>query len=717
MKPLDQNIASRALTATLIRLAQLRREPLDPMLLQSSVHHLTQADKGLNEVIQRLAAEKGWPTPKWSKLPDAGRLPSLVFSPTGIPGIITASNANKAWVVNWWDDVSSTFTEKAISDFEDGCSFLRLRMTSPFVASSSPSFQLIWSEVWSNKRALLDICAGTVAISFLALVTSLYSMQVYDRVVPTQATSTLLALTLGVALSIIIEAFGKWIRAKQIHALTDTIDQRLARSIYSRFLSTRLDQLPPSIGSTSSRLRSYESIRAFLVNLSTQAIVDIPMALLILGVLLMIGGWIALIPAAFLVLGVSIGFFFHGRMDQLAKLATPAQHQRLGLLVESIEGAETIKSGQGGWRMLSKWLDLTDEGRQYEQQMRHLSEMQQYLMAMLQQMTYVALVGVGAMHVGQADFTMGALIACSILSGRALVPISMIPALIMQWAQTRVAIQDLDRLWTLEPDHPEGSEPLVLNHIQGEYQLNDIQMQYQGTRALKIGSLNIQAGERIAILGGIGSGKTSLLRLLSGMYKPQTGRITLDGIEVEHIAKSSLANQMGFVAQDGRLFAGTLRDNLVLGLQDPGDEVLLQAAHKTGLFEAVIAPHPKGLTREIYEGGSGLSGGQRQLVHITRALLRQPTLWLLDEPTASMDSGLEARVIGMLQNELTLHPKSTLVLVTHKPQLLCLVNRIVILANQNVVMDGPRDQVLHQLQQNHITRTDAAATSSTANAI
>ena len=389
---------------------------------------------------------------------------------------------------------------------------------------------------------------------------------------------------------------------------------------------------------------------------------------------------------------------FHNRMDQLAKLATPAQHQKLGLLVESIEGAETIKSGQGGWRMLSKWLDMTDESRQYEQRMRQLTELQQFLVAMFQQGSYVALIAAGALIVGQSDFTMGALIACSILSGRILAPIATIPALIMQWAQTRVSLQDLDKLWTLQLDHPPGHEPIVLDKLRGQYELSDIEMSYGGTAALKVKQLRIRAGERVAVLGGIGSGKTSLLRLLSGMYKAGQGRAMLDGIDLEQIAKASLADQMGFVPQDGRLFAGTLRDNLVLGMNDPGDDALMQAARETGLFETVIAAHPKGLAREISEGGQGLSGGQRQLVHITRAVLRHPRIWLLDEPTASMDPQLERQVIQTLHNHLAQNSESTLVLVTHKPQLLSLVQRVIVMANQQVVLDGPRDQVMQQLQ-------------------
>ena len=703
------------LHTTLMRLAQLRREPVDGLGLQAALRQLGQAHQQLPTLMDALAQLNQWPKVQWSESPDASRLPCIVVGPEGQLGIVTAHTAQGHWATSWWQSDIRQFAEQAMESFEDGHRFVRIRMTAPFVISESPSLQLVWSEIFSHKRLLTDIAAGTLAISFLALATSFYSMQVYDRVVPTQAASTLLVLTLGVLVSVLFETLGKWLRAQQVHHLTDAVDQNLARSVYGRFLGVRLDQLPASVGATSSRLRSYESIRAFLVNVSTQAMVDVPVALLTLFVLALIGGWLALIPGVFLGLGLVIGFLFHNRMDQLAKLSTPAQHQKLGLLVESIEGAETIKSGQGGWRMLSKWLDMTDESRQYEQRMRQLTEMQQFLVAMFQQGSYVALIAAGALYVGHADFTMGALIACSILSGRILAPIATIPALIMQWAQTRVSLQDLDKLWTLQLDHPPGQEPIVLETLRGQFELTDIDMSYSGTTAVKIKQLRIRAGERVAVLGGVGSGKTSLLRLLSGMYKAGQGRALLDGIDLEQIAKASLANQMGFVPQDGRLFAGTLRDNLVLGMNDPGDDALLEAARQTGLFETVVAAHPKGLAREISEGGQGLSGGQRQLVHITRAVLRRPRIWLLDEPTASMDPQLERQVIQTLQHHLTENPDSSMVIVTHKPQLLSLVQRVIVMANQQIVMDGPRDQVMQQLQA-MATQAQQPAKTHTANA-
>ena len=690
-----------ALIACLLRLSQLRREPVDMLQLQSLLRQAQPSTDASPQQLQntliQIARAQRWPRPQVSGYPDASRIPAMVFEPGHDPALIVGCRSDKVWTVQRWNQQQRQFSEESERDFSPNSQFVRLRMASRFSPADSPSFQLVWSEIWQHPRALFDIAAATVTVTVLALATSFYSMQVYDRVVPTQASATLLVLTLGVIGSILFEVLGKWLRSRQIHHLTDLIDQSLARTVFGRFLNLRLDQLPPSVGATASRMRGYESIRSFLVSLVTQAMVDIPLAVLTLLVLFFIGGKLALIPAAFLLAGLVIGTVFQGRIEHLARQATPAQHLKSGLLVESIEGAETIKSGQGGWRMLSRWLDITDEARQYEHQMRQLTENAQFMVATLQQIAYISLVAMGALLIGMDDFTMGALIACSILSGRILQPVLMVPNLLMQWAHTKVAVNDLDRLWQLPADHPEGTQPLS-SKLQGQYGLVDINMQYGGTQALRLPRLHIAAGERLAVLGGIGSGKTSLLRLLSGMYKPQAGRVLLDGMELELIAKDCLSEHIGFVAQDARLFAGTLRENLILGLNDPGDEALLAASRRTGLFETAIGPHPKGLERDIHEGGQGLSGGQRQLLHFTRALLRQPNIWLLDEPTASMDPPLEQRVLQTLAEELQARPESTLILVTHKPQLLGLARRVIVLANQQVLLDGPRDQVLQQLR-------------------
>jgi ATP-binding cassette subfamily C protein LapB len=346
--------------------------------------------------------------------------------------------------------------------------------------------------------------------------------------------------------------------------------------------------------------------------------------------------------------------------------------------------------------MLSRWMHTNDEARSQELQMRDITERNQHLTAFFQQVAYVLLVASGALMISRGELSMGALIACSILSGRVLQPVAMIPAQLVQWASVKASLQALDRIWQLEDDHQGVAHPLVPDDIQGSYKLEKVSASYGGpVKALVIPQMQIQAGEKVGILGPIGAGKTTLLRLLSGMYKPQEGRVLLDQLDIAHISKPVLAEHVGFLQQEGRLFAGSLRENLILGLLDPGDDAILAAAEKTGLQRAVISDHPKGLMQEITEGGIGLSAGQRQLVNLTRLYLRQPTVWLLDEPTASMDRQTEGVVLQSLRH--SLQPQHTLVVVTHKPELLVLVNRLIVVAQHQVVLDGPRDEVLARL--------------------
>jgi ATP-binding cassette subfamily C protein LapB len=417
-------------------------------------------------------------------------------------------------------------------------------------------------------------------------------------------------------------------------------------------------------------------------------------------VIFSIGGEIALVPALFFVLSLGLGLYYNKRVETHAQKATAASNRKAGLLVETVEGAETIKSGQGGWRMLARWMGTTDEARESELEMRRISEHSQHLTGLFQQCSYVLLVAFGALLVSQGKLTMGGLVACSILAGRVLSPVAIIPAQLMQWAHTKAALQGLDRLWKLDGDHA-GEEPVVVDHVRGHYRLENATFHYQRSDVLTIPQLEITPGEKIGILGPIGAGKTTLLRLLSGMYKPQGGRVLLDDVDLAQIAKPALSEHLAYVQQDGRLFAGTLRDNLILGLLDPGDEAILAAAKQTGLLASVIARHPKGLQQEIHEGGTGLSGGQRQLVNLTRAFLRQPRIWLLDEPTASMDRNLETQVTEALRQ--VLNPSRTLVLVTHKADMLDLVDRVIVVANHRIVLDGPKAQVLRALQSSKVS--------------
>lgn len=691
----ELTLQQRNLFSALARLAQLRREALDMNMLQSVVAAHNGGDPAARLVA--VARDLQISAPKPLRRADEVHCP-LLMEDQDVWGIVMARKPDGTWVVLAFDPATGSLAEEARQDFSPSARFFRMALQQRFAAAQSPSLKLIAAEILAERRGLRDLVAGSLFIAVVALVTSIYSMQVYDRVIPTNATATLLVLTLGAMVAALLDSVAKWSRAQTVSDLSDRVDQRLARSIFARFLGLRLDVMPPSVGMMAQRMRSYESVRQFLVGFISTLAVDIPLAILLLAVMVAIGGYLALVPLTFLVIGTLAAFLIARQIEAISRSALPAHNQKMGHLVESIEGAEIIKSGNGGWRMLSKWLDLTDRARGLDHDMKQITEGFQFFVGFAQQIAYVGLIALGALYVATGAVTMGGLIACSILSGRIVSPLAGLANIIVQWANTKASLQDIDRFWQIAQDIPEDGVPLLVDAIKGDYHLQGVSVSYAGLPALVIEDLHIKSGESIAVLGTIGSGKTTLLRTLSGLYQPQSGQVRLDGLSISALDKATLAAHVAFVPQDGRLFAGSLRDNLLIGLTDPGDSDLIAAAKLSGLFEAVIAPHPKGLAREINEGGLGLSGGQRQLVHITRAMLRKPTVWLLDEPTASMDAQSEQRVIAGLQTMRDENPASVFVFVTHKPQIASLASRVIVLHAGKIALDGPRDEVFRRLQ-------------------
>ncbi len=687
----------KQLFASLLRLAQVQGQALDRLALQASLEAVSGAASKPHVLIAALLHSLKLPKAQWrsGKSVDPSHAPGLLANAQGDWGLLRGRNGQDLWVSEWFDAQENKWIEKTTSDLAD-FEFAKLRLAKQYEASSSPVFRLIRDEMFQNRGTLFELVLGGVLINLIALATSLYSMQVYDRVVPTGATQTLLALTLGVLGAMVFELVVKLVRSHLSERLVDEVDGRLARSVFTRFLALRMDQLPNSVGALAGQLRGYETVRSFIATVPTQWLIDIPFVLLYVVVIGAIAGWLAAIPLGFMLLSLVMGVANLRRVEALGAKATQASNLKTGLLVESIEGAETIKSGQGGWRMLSRWQQATDDARGNELAMRHLSEHSQYYMAAMHQLSYALMVAIGALMVSRGEVTMGSLIACSILSGRILGPVATLPASLTSWGHCKAALQGLDRIWALQSDHHGIEHPISLDTIRGDYEFDQVEYAYGASKALSIPKLIIRPGEKVGILGPVGAGKTTLLRLLSGMYRPQQGTVKLDGVDLTHLSKPVLGEHIGYLQQDGRLFAGTLRDNLILGMIDPGDQAVLEAAQRTGLQQAVLAKHPLGLHQPIHEGGTGLSGGQRQLANLTRVFLRKPRIWLLDEPTASMDRSLEVEVMHALAQQIGVN--DALVLVTHKLEMLQLVDRVLVVADHRIALDGPKAEVLARLQ-------------------
>ena len=686
------------------RLAQMQGTSLDPLRLTAATAALDQT-QDTKDALSKVCSRMGLPSPRWLQQPQRVQLPLLCHTVETGWGVVVDRHPQGDWLV-----VTPTGVDK-INDQQIQNHSALVQIAKPVelgfglaLGSAQTQKDSFMSHVreglLAHRMALIEACIASAFIGALSLATSLFSMQVYDRVIPVRSEYTLVILAVGVLLSILIELGMKFARSHVMDHVIVGLDQRLSREIFQRLLQLRVDQMPASVGSLSSQLRGYEQVRGFYTASTLFTLIDLPLALVFVVVITLIASpWVAAVPLVFSVVALVLGLSLRTRIMAQAREGAALSNMKTGLLVEAVEGIETIKAGSGGWKFLSRWIGVNGQTIQNDLKMRSATDSVGYLSGTIQQVSYAGLVVMGAIVVMKGEMTMGSLIASSILSGRILAPVMAIPGLLVQHAHAQAALAGLERIYQLKTDHHATQSPLAPEHIHGHFSCQDVKFAYaDNPPALVLPSFEVKPQERIAVLGAIGAGKSTLLRLLSGMYVPQQGRVLLDELDLSHIHRQVICQHIGYLQQDHRLFHGSLRENLLIGLPDPGDEALLNAMKRTGM-DKFVSSHPKGLERVIAEGGKGLSGGQKQLLAFTRLVLCNPSVWLLDEPTASMDDEQERRCLGVLAQEA--QAGKTMVIVTHKPSVLPLVTRIVVMAGNAVVMDGPRDAVLHELQQRH----------------
>lgn len=697
----DESDVTTTLTDAIRHLLSQQGYPVDNIRLHDIVERHSQSsneqDQSIHELGGVIAVLDGIgikDRPEILDKPDAAFMPLLAYRLDRGWGVIDGQTPQKNW--NFRQENTQTETRS-----DELSLVLRIRLKEDHIKQRHASFSdLLKSDLGNYKGVLFEAVIATFLINMLALAVSLFSMQVYDRVIPTRSEYTLIILASGVMLVILFEAFMKFSRSRIMDKVVVGLDQYLSREVFQRLLKVRIDQMPGSVGSMAAQLRGYEQVRGFFTASTLFGLVDLPMTIIFISLVAFIGSpLVAVVPLIAAAIAITMGLFARKRIDSIAAEGATASYYKTGLLVEAVEGVETIKAGAGSWKFLSRWLDVMNITIKNDLDMKHTNDNLTYATQMLQQVSYVGIVIVGSFVVMQGDMTMGGLIACSILGGRVLAPVMAIPNLLVQYSHAKAAKLNIESLFSLEQDNQGIAYPLSPTHIKGAYQCDNVVFNYQGNDrpALDVSQLVIKSGERIAILGPIGSGKSTLLKILAGLYAPTKGRVLLDGLDIHQISRETLSERLGYLQQDHRLFQGTLRDNLLIGMAAPNDDVLQDALNKTGLIN-LVASHSSGLDLPISEGGRGLSGGQKQLVAFTRLLLTKPDVFLLDEPTASMDNRQEQRCLHVLQHELT--KGQTFIVSTHKTALLDLVDRLIIMDNHRIVIDGPKQAVLDGLRKN-----------------
>lgn len=588
-----------------------------------------------------------------------------------------------------------------LSALPQGTLFASIRQKETQEKSKSAK-KMFYKVAFEQKKVLFYIAIATLSINALALATSLYTMQVYDRVVPTGAISTLIALSIGVFIAMLLEMLIKFSRSSIQDYAMKNMDTAYSNDIFSRFLSVRCDALPKSIGTLSGQLQSYNSVRSFIVGAAMFIFIDLPFSLIFVGAIFIIGGMeMTMIPITFLFISLLVGLLFKSKIQNASKSSSLSSHKKMGLMVECVENSENIKATSAGFNILNDWNKLTHDAIDDDIVIKHYSDISSYVTQFFQQLSYITLVSYGAYLVAEdGSITMGALIAMTILSGRILQPVAQLPSHFVQWGKTKLAITDLDNIYKLPTDNDGVQRPLTPYLDTKDIRCCDIKFGYtQNQTAISIQNLEIKQGEKVAILGVIGSGKSTLLKLLGGLYKPNEGAIYLNGVDMHLIKRDLIGQTINYLPQTTKLFAGTIRDNLTFGMIGIEDEQIIGAAKLTGLL-ALINALPDGLDTAVPEGGESVSGGQKQLIALTRTVIANRDIWLLDEPTASMDEGSEKQIITSLKDYL--RKDQTLVVVTHKPIVLNMVDRIIVVTQKGIVMDGKKEDVLHKLSSKNI---------------
>ena len=573
------------------------------------------------------------------------------------------------------------------------------------VRSELPEYELpkgwFWRVIWRFRRYYYQVIVATFIINFLALVSSLYVMNVYDRVIPNKSMETLWVLSIGVTLAITFEFIAKLIRGHLTDIAGKKADLIISSALFRRVMQLRMADKPASSGSYANNLRDFESVRDFMTSASLLAFVDMPFFLLFISVMHMVAGRLAIVPLTIIPVVILAGVIAQVPLSSSINESMRESSQRQGLAVEAIEGIETLKANNAFSWAQRRWDAYTAKTSASSIKTRDISNFVTSFSAAVQQLNTVILVVYGT-YLIHADnphdrITMGALIACVILSGRALGPVAQIAGLAVRFQQARLALQGVNNITNRPIERHADRQYITLDHPQGKITFENVNFAYgkEGKRVLDNLTVHIRPGEKVAILGRIGSGKSTLLKLASGLYEPQKGLVALDDVDERQIDPYYLRNTIAFLAQSPRLFLGSLRDNLDLARADSfySDEILLNALKRFGL-ERLIQSHPHGLDMQLGENGAGLSGGQQQIVNLARLTLRNPRVVLLDEPTSGLDQNTEQQVLHALADWVR---DRTMIVVTHRPQILMLVDRIIVMEQGQIVMDGPKQAVLDRL--------------------
>ena len=550
-----------------------------------------------------------------------------------------------------------------------------------------------WSTLAKNRWLYIQVALAAVVANLLALTTSIFTMVVYDRVLPNEAVESLVALTIGVGIALFFDFLIKSLRSGFVDRAGQRADVVMGRLIFDNLLDMQMRAKKGSTGALASTLREFESLRDFFTSATLVAVVDLPFIFLFLGVIYMIGGSLALVPALCIPIVLLVGIGVQPLLSRLSDFSSKDGQSKQSILVETLSGLETIKAVGAARQMRARWEEAVERQADHGVRSRAISQFALNITAFVQQGAQVMIVFYGVFLIMDGQVSMGALIGSVMLTGRCLAPLAQLVQTLTRLNQARTSFKSLNALMKSESERPIGRSWLSRPRLEGEITFSDVHFSYPDAvdETLKGLSFHIKKGERVAILGKIGCGKSTVARLILGLYEPKAGAVLIDGTDIRQIDPGDIRRNIGSVLQDVWLFSGTIRDNISIGTMRPQDNDILVASKIAGV-DTFVSKHPSGYDMILAERGEGLSGGQRQAITLARALIGRPPILLMDEPTSSMDVQNEAEVISRLSAHIG---DRTLVIITHRTSLLELVDRVIVIDQGKVVADGPKSILSH----------------------
>ena len=552
-----------------------------------------------------------------------------------------------------------------------------------------------WSTIKLSARMYKDVLYASLLINLFVLASPLFTMNVYDRVVPNNAIETLWVFAIGVIIIYVMDTFAKFTRTFLLESAAKKSDIIMSSIIFEKVLDLKMAHHPASVGSFSSNLKDFDNIRSFLTNATMAALIDLPFAVIFLAVIGYIGGAIVLIPMITMGLILSFAYFIKKPLRASIESTHEASAKKSSILIETLNNIETLKTLGTLNQIQYKWEESTGEIASKSLKSRLISASIPTVTQLLIQLNTVMIVVYGVYLIQDFKLSMGGLIAIVILTGRTLAPMGQVAGLMTNYEDTKTSYDTLNEIISQPSERPEGKQFVERPDFSGHIEFVDVTFSYPNTDipALKNVSFVINPGEHVGIIGRIGSGKSTIQKLILGLYEPDSGQILIDGIDINQIDPADLRKNISYVSQDIMLFRGTAKDNITFTASHASDGAMIRAAQISGASE-FIKKHPKGYEMPIGERGMGLSGGQKQSIGIARAFLLDAPVMLMDEPSNAMDQITEAKLLDNLQKELK---KRTSILVTQKMTLLKIVDRVMVLNDGKLVIDAPKEEAILKL--------------------